>query len=296
MLSALRIDGIDFRDDRDKVVKLIGSTEFALFKRWLMTDGPNALVAPILEERRRIAHEGGYDGPLVARVMRYAAPPNAFALDPWSYSMAQVTAFTQFCADRDWYVDWTAGDAQVVLPNPDGPKGQQQHCNEFVEALIPCRNALFQTSNEPFKNGVDVYRVVPPRWGSLLRYSGAYGESGAWPFAADLDFRGYHSPRDDRGLVWPKWLIDLDDQGSVLSSMTPRLPAVLDEPMGFDEFDIPNRRSANPAYAGRLGLTAAYCAGIYFHSTPGLSSDGFGPVVTDCFRAFARGVAAALKL
>ena len=296
-LPAIHVDGVDFRTSDGHIFKAVGSTEFALFKRWLMRDGPLALVAPILEERKRIAHEGGYDGPLVARVMRFAAPPNAFALDPWSYPMSQVTAFTQFCEARGWYVDWTCGDAQIVLPNPDGPRGQQQHLNEFCDALVPCNNAIVQTCNEPFKNGIDVERVKPARWGTYLRYSGAYGESGNWPFAADLDFRGYHGRRDDGGLSpWPKWLIDMNDQGAVLSSMSPRLPAVLDEPIGADEQDIPGRRSNRPEHFGRMGFTIAYCAGVYFHSTPGQSSDGFGPTVTQCFRAFCRGIAAGLSV
>ena len=81
-LSAIHVDGIDFKTSDGKIFKYVGTTEFALFKRWLMPSGPTHLVLPILEERKRIAHEGGYDGPLVARVMRYAAPPNAFAIDP----------------------------------------------------------------------------------------------------------------------------------------------------------------------------------------------------------------------
>ena len=48
--------------------------------------------------------------------------------------------------------------------------------------------------------------------------------------------------------------------------------------------------------AGRMGLVIAFCAGVTFHSTPGLASDGFGPVVTDCFRNFCRGIAGALRV
>jgi hypothetical protein len=297
MLSPLHVDGLQFRDSSQRIVTLIGSTEFALFKRWLMPNGPTALVLPILEERKRIAHEASYDGPLVARVMRFAAPPNAFALAPWAYPMAQVTAFTQFCGEHGWYVDWTCGDAQIVLPNPNGPTGQQQHLNEFCFALAGCPNAIIQTCNEPFKNGIDVTQVVPPKWGTYLRYSGAYGESGNWPFSADLDFRGYHPERDTGGLEpWQKWAFDCQDSAAVLTDMNPRLPAIMDEPIGADENDIPGRRSNRPELFARLGLATAYCAGVYFHSTPGLSSDGFGPVVTNCFREFVRGAKAGASL
>ena len=296
-LPAIHVDGIDFKDSTGKIFKAVGSTEFGLFKRWLARDGPRALVEPILNERKAIAREAGYEGPLVARVMRFAAPPNAFALDPWSYSMTEVTAFTQFCDAHGWYVDWTCGDAQIVLPNPDGPRGQQQHLNEFCAALVPVNNAIVQTCNEPFKNGINVERIVPPQWGTYLRYSGAYGETGSWPFAADLDFRGYHGTRSDGGMVfWPKWLIDLNDQAAALNSMSPRLPAILDEPIGADERNIPGSRSNRVDCFGRMGFTIAYTAGVYFHSTPGLASDGFGPIVKECFRAFCRGVKAGLTV
>lgn len=295
MVSALHVDGINLRTSDGALFKAVGSTEFALFKRWLMPNGPTALVAPILEERKRLAHEGGYDGPLVARVMRFAAAPNAFALDPWSYPMSAVTDFTQFCGDRGFYVDWTCGDAQIVLPNPTGPQGQQQHLNEFCAALVPCPNAIVQTCNEPFKNGIDVSQIVPPRWGAYLRYSGAYGESGSWPFGSDLDFRGYHSDRSDLYYPWPKWSFDLFASAASLSNMTPPLPAIIDEPIGFAELARPGRRTDRPDLAFRMGLAISYCAGIYFHSDPGLSSDGFGPVVSNCFRAYCRGVTAGMR-
>jgi hypothetical protein len=35
---------------------------------------------------------------------------------------------------------------------------------------------------------------------------------------------------------------------------------------------------------------------VYFHSTPGLSSDSFGPIVTQCYQAFMRGAAAGLNV
>ena len=295
-LSALHVDGVDFKTADGRIFKAVGSAEFALFKRWLMPNGPAALVLPILNERKRLAVESGYDGPLVARVFRFAAPPNAFALNPWSYPMSAVTEFTQFLGEHGWYVDWTCGDAQIVLPEQNGPRGQQEHLNQFCAALVPCANAIVQTCNEPFKNGIDILLVIPPKWGSYVRYSGYYNDDGHWDFAADLDCIGFHSARDAAGVYWPKWLIDMDDQAAVLLTRPNPKPVIFDEPIGADENNIPGRRSNNPAYFARMGLTIAYCAGLYFHSTPGLSSDGFGPVVADCWRGFCRGIAAGLKV
>ena len=38
-----------------------------------------------------------------------------------------------------------------------------------------------------------------------------------------------------------------------------------------------------------MGLGLGLVDGLYFHSTPGLASDGFGPIVKDCWQAFCRG-------
>ena len=312
-LSPIHADGIDFKTSDGKIFKYVGTTEFALFKRWLMKDGPKYLVEPILEERKRIAHEGGYDGPLVGRVMRYAAPPNAFAIDPWSYevreagaatgTMPEVTRFTDFCGEHGWYVDWTCGDSQKIpsVSTPDGPRGQQQHLNEFCAALVPCTNAFVETCNEPFQNGIDVSRVVPPQWGSYLRDSGMYWEHDFWQHNLDLDFVSFHSRRDEGGQhPWPKFIIDMFDAAADLDTMMldhhGGRPAVLKEPIGFDENEIPNRRTNRVDCAGRMGLVIAFCAGVTFHSTPGLASDGFGPTVTNCFRNFCRGIAAGLRV
>ncbi len=170
-LLPVHVDGRDLKTSDGKVFKAIGSAEFALFKRFLMRDGWNALVKPILDERRNLAVSAGYAGPLVARVFRHGGPWNVFGItDPWSYSMAQVTEFTQRLGNEGWYVDWTGGDAQVCFPSPDpnrgemnGPRGINQHNNEFCAAIAGCPNALiFESQNEAYKNGVDVGQVKPP--------------------------------------------------------------------------------------------------------------------------------------
>lgn len=292
MLPAIQIQGASFIA-AGQPWHYVGVSAFALFRRWLMRDGPSALVAPVLEEWRAVAKAGGYDGPIVLRVFRFAAYPNAFALDPWSYAMSELTTFTQFCGDRGFYVDWTCGDAQLVLPDADGAKGQQQHLNECCAALVG-QPTFIETVNEWFKNGVDVFRVVPPVWGVYLRDSGYYSEIQTWQAQANLDFISYHSSRSDGGLSpWPKWLIDMDDQLAVLLHAFQK-PVILKEPIGFAEVQQPGRRSNDPAHAFRMGLLAAY-GGILFHSDSGLSCDGLGAVQRQCAEAFFSGVTGALR-
>src|SRR3954469_17878139 len=124
MLQAVHADGVDFKTSDGKRFTYVGVSDFALFARSQQRDGYHALVAPRLNEWRSYAKAGGYgDGPIVLRVFRYAAPPNRFAIDPWSYPFSAITTFTEVCAKEGFYVDWTCGDSQIALPNPDGPRG-----------------------------------------------------------------------------------------------------------------------------------------------------------------------------
>lgn len=272
----------------------VGIDAFGLFKRWLMPDGPNALVKPWLTEQRQIAQLGGYTGPIVLRVFRFAAYWNSFALDPWSYHSSEIGDFTRFVGDLGFYVDWTCGDAQQVLPEPDGPTGQQEHLNRTCAALVGVSNALcVQTCNEPFKNGIDVVRIIPPSWGTYLRDSGYYAEIQQWDAALNLDIVCYHSGRDDGGLApWPKYLVDMNDQAAVLLHAFGK-PLKLEEPIGFAESPSPGRRTNRPDVAFLLGQTAGY-AGITFHFDDGIDCNSPRPVQRTCEIAFFAGVKGAI--
>lgn len=290
-LPVIRTAGNKFVEESGKNFKYVGVSDFALFKRWLMPSGPAALVTPRLLEWKTVARLGGYTRPIVLRIFRYAAPPNRFALDPWSYPMSEVTKFTNFLGDNGFYVDWTAGDNQFVLPDPNGPRGQQQHINEFMNALVPCSNAFLQSCNEPFKNGMDVTKVIPPKFGTTLRSSGAYGDFYQDPHAFDpiLDFIDFHSNRFGGGLYWPKWVNDLPVSAAALLGEY-RVPMVFGEPMGADEVDRPGSRSNNPEYFGRLGSLIGWTTGVTFHSQEGVTGDHLGPVQTNCAIRFFDGV------
>lgn len=292
-LSILHVDGRQFKDDTGKPWPYVNMTAFALFKRYLEPTGPEVVVGPTLDLWRAMATEAGLpaDFEITLRVFRFAGGTNPFALDPWSYPMAAVTEFTQFCNDRHFRVDWTCGDAQLVLPNQDGPTGQQEHLNQFCAALVPIQGTNFiQTCNEPFKNGIDVSRIIPPQWGTYLRCSGMYYE-GRWDASTNLDFINYHTPRATEGAV-VKWVTKAFEAAPYLW-LAGRAP-VQDEMMGFDEVNSGNR-SAAPDYAFLLGLAVAV-TGVGFHSTLGRSCNAFGPVTRACCVSFMRGVKGGLGL
>lgn len=290
MLSPIHADGRKLVDANGKEFKYVGVADFCLFKRSLMTNGYPALVERRLAEWKQLAGAGGYNGPIILRVFRYAAYWNPFSLDPWSYSMSAATQFTNYCGDRGFYVDWTCGDSQEVLPNPDGPKGQQQHLNEFCAALTPCSNAFIQTCNEPFKNGIDVGKVVPPKWGSLIRSSGYYSDAGSWDHTLDLDYIDFHPDRSSDGVnnEVPKWVGKLFESSVYLRPFNK--PIVYEEPIGADEVNKPGSRSNIPEYFRMAGLSIGLQAGITFHSQNGVFGDQLGPVQSACAANFFSGV------
>ena len=101
--------------------------------------------------------------------------------------------------------------------------------------------------------------------------------------------RMFHGRRD-----YPKVFMSFDDAvyvGRGLDSdgkqYAPFAPIAHDEPMGFAEIAIPNRRSTDPNLARCLMLTGkAYGVGATFHSEDGIYSRLLGPVQQSCARAF----------
>lgn len=293
---ALAVNGQKFINTATgKEWKYVGVSDFALFKRWLMPNGPQALVAPRLDEWKELAHIGGYSGPIVLRVFAYGHANNPFGIpDPWSYDFRQITELTNYVATRGFYIDWTTGDSQHVIPERSGPRGQQEHLNKRCAAVAGSPNALIETSNESFKNGqLAEAGIVPPRWGSYLRDSGAYGESDNWPYGTELDYISYHGSRSRHDL-WPVpfWVAEMWNSSVFLQKHGK--PFVHKEPIGFAEQEIPGRRSASPQDAFQMGLVVAVSNGVLFHSQSGLEGHGLGPVQRACAANFFRGIAGGL--
>lgn len=289
MLSSLHVDGKYgkyFREPDGKRWFYVSISAFSLFKRWLMTDGPAALVLPNLTEYRQIAHEGGYLDDIVLRVFRFANEPNPFALDPWAYTtderggdrrMRAVQHFTEFCNDRGFRIDWTGGDAQTWMV--DGPLGRQEHTHLFCRELAFVKGTNFiQGLNEPWKNG-GLEGFDLPQWGDYLR------SSGAGPTTV-LDFLNFHPDRGTEGAV-DKWVGKPVESAPFLWQQGPS--PVADEMMGFDE-TASGSRSTNPEYALLMGAAIPWL-GVNFHSTAGIRGDAFGPVTRQCAVNFFRGVA-----
>jgi len=295
-VPALRVENSRIVTSDGHETKLVGCADFTQFKRWLAASGKEALVRPIIAERTGLAREAGYTGPLTARVFRNAAYWNPFSLDPWSYPMSAVTEFTQFYNELGWYVDWTSGDNQVCFlldgdrAQLDGPTGFNQHTNVFTNALIGTQY-VWNVSNEPFKNGFGHQDLPkPPPWTSPVQYSGDYGESRNR--GNDLSCINLHTDRSVESGV-QKWVGKGHESAPYLWPQNK--PIFYDEGMGADELTQDGKRSNVPFYFEVLGGDIEVVNAVYFHSQQGAESNGFGPRVKECWKAFCRGAAGGLK-
>lgn len=295
MLPYLKCFGRNLVNEANEPQPVVGLSEFSLFKRFTMDNGWKALVKPILDERRRAARIGGWgDRPIFIRTFATAGNNNAFAIQPFSYNRHLLRDYVNQLADEGFYSDITNGDYWDVLPDRDGPTGQQQYINETIAALVGCF-CLFQLSNEPFQNGCFLNHWNVPRWGSLLIDSGYYclESIDKWDSRQNADTISFHSPRGDDGLDPPKWLVDMNDQASYIKTAFGKF-LKLEEPIGFYKNNIPGRRSNRVDYFKEMGELADEC-GIYFHSTIGISSDGYDKETRNAVEAFFSGASGVVE-
>jgi hypothetical protein len=288
-LPRVKIGGDFFLNENGSEFHYVGLSDFGQWKRFNLPSGPDALVRPLLVERRSLADKAGYTGPIVIRVFRYSDPANPFGVLPYSYDFNNINKFLDLCAEYKVYVDWTCGDSQVVLP---GSSQQQGHLNTFTSYIQ--RFCFIETCNEPFKNGINVHAVKPNVSDFYLRDSGDYSEIDYWDYTKDLDFISYHGARDERmSPRFPKWTIDLDDQIGVLRYNIAK-PVVLKEPHGFDKHAIPGRRY-NDSFLSKILGQRVSMGGVLFHSQLGLESNGFDAEHKEAVGNYFTGVAGALK-
>lgn len=295
---ALHVDGPNLKDDAGTIVRLPGVDAFALLPRFLMHNGWDALTVPILREWRQIAHEGGWDGATILRAFRCAAPPNPFAIDPWSYDFHQVTELTQRCAAEGFYIDWTGGDYQVCFPSSDarrgetnGPKGINQHNNLFCAAIVGLPNCIWNTCNEPGKNGIDTGVTKPPPWAPAVQYSGNYDDNRN--LADDLACINLHTDRSEEGGA-QKWVGKAHESAPYL--WLRGKPIFYDEGMGADEVVKDGSRSNVPRYFGILGSVISMVSVVYLHCTDGQFGNSLRPQTRACGVQFFEGFVGGLRV
>src|SRR5262249_49574346 len=150
-----RVDGKVFRDENGNIWRWRGFTDFLLFYKFLT--GVN--IGAILDERIALG----------ANVLR------VFGMVGWDYVNPRFSPgnfpnyfdklgeFIGMLADRKVRTEFVIfADAQGIMPDPEA---QKQHAAAVMSQLAGGWNVFVETCNEPFKNGVDVSKVVPPAVG-----------------------------------------------------------------------------------------------------------------------------------
>ena len=160
--------------------------------------------------------------------------------------------------------------------------------NRTARIQEPITNAFLGLGNELSKNGIKpedfAYPGFPCSQGSAT--------ADAPPPMPGWGDRRWHGRRDD-----PKWQESSGDMGYVSMGLqyidgkwiriAPEAPATHDEPIGFAEVEIPNRRITDPQKARRIALEGlSHGAGIYFHAEDAIYSRWLGPIQQTCGRAF----------
>lgn len=146
-------------------------------------------------------------------------------------------------------------------------------------------SVIIGAGNEYQKNGFNPF--VFPYPGVLSSQGSSVADTP--PPLPGWGLRCWHGKRR-----WPKVFNAFDDAFYVGEGVDdeghrsyPQAPIVHDEPIGFAEIDIPERRSTDPRLAANIMLQArANGAGATFHSEDGIFSRPLGPTQQTCARAF----------
>lgn len=161
----------------------------------------------------------------------------------------------------------------------------EAHWQQVRAQLEPVESVLIGAGNEWPKNGFDPFALSQPM---VIASQGSHLGDTAPPMPG-WGIRMWHGRRD-----YPKVFMAFDDAVYVGRGLdenahqyAPVAPVVHDEPIGFAEVEIPQRRSTDPVLAQCIMLSGrAYGAGATYHSEDGIYSRLLGPVQQTCARAF----------
>lgn len=316
--AGFAIDGIKFIDAATHArIPKVTVSDFCLLKRDLMPDGRNALTAPRLAEWDALANQGGYHGPIFLRVFRSSHTGNIWGIVPtnygvlpqthdktaWLNGMRDLSIYVGSYPNRQFGIEWTAGDDQYIYPLPTNPEPWrggnadasrlQQGFNEEMSALVDLPHLFFDEVNERHING-NCFTTATHDFSTqckILRSAGFYADTkDHWPASYVRDYLTFHTDRTVDLLRWPRLIYDIAPSIAALHSYY-HIPVDLDEPYRFEE-------TSDPAWAEIMGSYIAWCAGICFHCRQGLIGDGFAatPVQRDAAVRFFRGAAAGVTM
>lgn len=193
-------------------------------------------------------------------MMQYVAEGAGLPVLTPQRGLDQLEAFLTLAAAEQMYVEVTAGDAQVLLPQLDA---QQEFFAEVGRVMARHPNAALLTLNEPWKNGLDPFHSLSGVSGVMCGRGASQVESA--PFMPPLDVVDQHTERSlaDEGYKWVRhqWEMHNFDR------------AYHEEPMGCAEVQQDGRRDNNPAAFAQAAVVGEVSGvGWCFHPEYGIAA------------------------
>lgn len=230
-------------------------------------------IRPQLQQARDLGANGRRVFGMMNYIMRF---------DPAAYGDLYYTRLPEFAALLASYGQMLSfgvfADNQIF-------KLGVAHFNRVVAMLAPIESVIIDAGNEWTKNGFNPFGLPFP---GVISSQGS-AESDTAPPMPGWGIRMWHGRRD-----YPKVWVSAEDMVFVGlgvnvngQSYAPVAPVVHDEPIGFAELAVPNRRSTDPRLARSLMLSGrAFGAGATLHTEDGIFSRLLGPTQQACARAF----------
>lgn len=207
----------------------------------------------------------------------------------WRY-FAHIKAFAQALRDLNMY--WRPicfADAQIIIPDL---RDQQNFLNQLATEFNNEWNVLPELVNEFQKNGIDPSNFARPATNNLWSHGSALPDSDsarpAW------DYITFHPRRDYPKVIFGNedgWYVKEGMNGTDNHYYDRSVPGICGESMGFHEFEVPGRRSADPNLAMVQGGTSIYyMRGGDIMTEVALASIAPGPITAECARRFFRAI------
>lgn len=259
-----------------------GSTDFTLYGDFLKGRD----ITPILRQRLLINNEIK-PGANVLNIFSLIPGDQGWTPDtrlhPNMYGASyydMIPIFTSLVACYGFIAEWCIFTREDLMPNLSDKRAHISQIYSKLSGSI----SFIRMVNE---NHDDPTLYSPPN--NLLWTPGTRGGDQN-PFTGG-NYGGFEPRRDD-----PKVWVSANDQYWAIKGYkgengapdwigtqhaTPNI-----EPIGFDEVNQPNRRSNDPQLAAKIARDSKYGGGATFHSTPGITSQLWGPITTNCAEKF----------
>ena len=192
--------------------------------------------------------------------MHYAPAQNGLPDLTAIRTLNYLEQYLDLAAEEGLYVDLTAGDAQLLMPDISH---QQDFFQQVGSTMKRHSNAALLSLNEPWKNGLDPYSSLATVTGVIRSRGAGYDEHSH--YMPPLDVISAHTERSlgDDGYKWVRHQWEQHDYMYA--------PVYHEEPIGCAEYQLDGRRDNNPERFAQGSIVGEITgAGWCFHPEYGI--------------------------